>query len=114
MRGTFSVIISAICITKVNKDIVRPFNAMFWRRFVDDIYKRLKTNQKNDLYEALNKYHNNIKVTLEKSPSRFLDTKSLINSGIYGTQVYRKETKIPTHRSSLPTFLKGQREMQFQ
>ena len=45
----------------------------------------------NYLYESLNKYHKNIKLTVEKSPSKFLDTRSLINNGIYETQVYREE-----------------------
>ena len=56
----------------------------------------MKNQQKNDLCEALNKYKN-IKLTLEKSPSKFLDTKLLINNEIYEIQVYRKETKIPMH-----------------
>ena len=36
-------------------------------------------------------------LTLEKSPSKFLHTRLLINNGTYETQVYRKETKIPMH-----------------
>ena len=38
--------------------------------------------------------------TIDKNPSKFLDTRLLINNEIYETQVYRKETKIPTHWSS--------------
>ena len=59
-----------------------------------------KSTKKDDLYEALNKYHKNVKLTVEKSSSKFLDTRFLINNGIYETQVYRKETNIPTHWSS--------------
>ena len=73
---------------KMERDVVHPFNPIFYRRYVDD------------LYEALNKYHKNIKLTVEKSPSKFLDTRLLIHNGIYETQVYRKETKTPTHWSS--------------
>ena len=81
-------------------DVVRPFNSIFYRCYVDDIYNRQKIDKKDDLYEALNKYHKNIKLTVEKSPTNFLDTRLLINNGIYETQAYRKETKIPTHLDS--------------
>ena len=64
------------------------------------IYTIDEKSTKYDLYESLNKYHKNIKLTVEKSPSKFLDTRLLINNGIYETQVYRKETKMPTHWSS--------------
>ena len=84
---------------KMERD-VRPFSSIFYRRYVDDIQNRQKINEKDDLYEVLNKYHKNIKLTVEKSPSKFLDTKLLINNGIYETQAYKKETKIPTHWSS--------------
>ena len=59
-----------------------------------------KSTKKDYLYEALNKYHKNVKLTVEKSSSKFLDTRFLINNGIYETQVCMKETKIPTHWSS--------------
>ena len=49
--------------------------------------------------EAPSKYHKHIKLTLEKSPSKFLDTKLFINSGIYETQLYRKELNIAIHWS---------------
>ena len=100
MGGPLSVTFSDIYMTKMERDVVRPFNPIFYRRYVDDIYNRRKINKKDDLYEALNKYHENIKLTVEKSPSKFLDTKLIINNGIYETQVYRKETKMPTHWSS--------------
>ena len=97
MGGPLSVTFSDIYATKMERDVVRPFNLIFYCRYVDDIHNRRKINKKDDLYEALNRYHKNIKLTVEKSPSKFLDTRLLINNGIYETQVYRKETKIPTH-----------------
>ena len=39
-------------------------------------------------------------LTVEKGPSKFLDTRLLINNGTYETRAYRKETKIPKHWSS--------------
>ena len=97
ISGPLSVTFSDIYITKMEKDVVCPFNLIFYRWYVDDIYKRRKINKKDDLYEALIKYHKNIKLTVEKSPPKFLGIRLLINNGVYETQVYRKESKIPTH-----------------
>ena len=97
MGGPFSVTFSDIYVTKMERDVVHPFNPIFYHRYVDDIHNRRKINKKDDLYEALNRPHKNIKLTVEKSPSKFLDKRLLINNGIYETQVYRKETKITTH-----------------
>ena len=78
------------------KDVVLPCSSIFYRI----LYIRRKINKQDNLYEALKKYRKNNKLTLEKRPLEFLDSKLLINNGIYETQVYRKETKIPTHWSS--------------
>ena len=85
MGGPLSVTFSDIYMTKMERDVLHPFNPIFYRRYVDDIYNRRKIDKKDDLYEALNKYHKTIKLTVEKSPSKFLDTKLLINNGIYET-----------------------------
>ena len=99
MGGPLSVTSRDIYKTKMERDIIHPFNPIFYHRYVDDTYNRWKINKKDNLYEALNKYKN-IKLTVEKSPSKFLDTRLLISNGIYETQVYRKETKIARHWSS--------------
>ena len=78
------------------KDVVLPCSSIFYRI----LYIRRKINKQDNLYEALKKYRKNNKLTLEKRPLEFLDSKLLINNGIYETQVYRKKTKIPTHWSS--------------
>ena len=95
--GPLSVTFSYIYITIMEKVVVRPFNLIFYRWYVDDIYNRRKINKKDDLYEALIKYHKNIKLTVEKSPPKFLGIRLSINNGVYETQVHRKESKIPTH-----------------
>ena len=99
MGGPLPVTFSDIYMTKVERDVVHPFNPIFYHKYVDDIYNRRKINKKDDLYESLNKYKN-IKLTVEKSPPKFLDTRLLINNGIYETQAHRKEIEIPTHWSS--------------
>ena len=75
MDGPLSVTFSDIYMKKRERDVVRPFNTIFYRRYVDDIYNRRKINKEDDLYEVLNKYHKNIKLTVEKGPSKFLDIK---------------------------------------
>ena len=70
---------------------------------METIYTTDRYRQNDDLYEALNKYHENIKLTLEKNPSKFLDTKLLINNEVYEIQVNKKEAKLLTRwNSSIP------------
>ena len=55
MGGPLSVTFSEICMTKMKRDVVRPFNPIFHRRYVDNIYNRQKINKEDDLYEVLKK-----------------------------------------------------------
>ena len=59
---------------KMENDIAIPSKLFFYRRFVDDIYSRRKKGD-NILFNRLNNYHPNIKLTIELNPSKFLDTK---------------------------------------
>ena len=79
---------------RTEKDIVAPLKPIFYKRFVDDIYKRRKKGIYN-LYERLNNYHPNIKLTIEINPNKFLDTEIIDNEGTFETKVYRKTTKLP-------------------
>ena len=68
---------------------------IFYRRFVDHIYSRRKLGD-NVLFDRLNSYHPNIKLTIEVNPSKFLDTKLTNINGTYKFNVYRKNTKLPS------------------
>ena len=69
--------------------VVKPLNSPFYKRFVDDIYRRRNKSQQDVLFEALNNFHPNIKLTIEVNPEKFLDTKILLNNeGVVTTQVY--------------------------
>ena len=57
---------------------------------------RRKKNQVDLLLGDLINYHQNIKLTLEVNPKRFLDTKLELQNGILITSVHRKETKLST------------------
>ena len=62
-----------------------------------DIYNRRKKNEFDKVFQALNNHHENIKLTIEVSPSRFLDTQLINEEGKYIAKVYRKESKIHLH-----------------
>ena len=89
------IMFSPTC-NKMIYDIVVPTKPIFYRRFVDDIYNRRKKTQ-DKFYHSLNNYHKNIKLTVEVSANKFLDTHSFNQNGTYITQVHKKETKTPTH-----------------
>ena len=60
----------------------------FYKRYVDDTYIQRKKKEPNSLFERLNSYHPNIKLTIEKNPTKFLDT---IRRGFeIETKVYKK------------------------
>ena len=46
----------------------------FYKRYVDDAYIRRNKNKLDSLFEKLNSYHPNTKLTIEKNPTKFLDT----------------------------------------
>ena len=58
--------------------IVTPLKPIFYRRFVEDIINRCKQIVPDELFSKLNNYHRNIKLTIEISPTKFLDTQ-LVN-----------------------------------
>ena len=63
MGGPLSVKFSDISMVKMENVIVKPSKPIFHRRFVDDIYSRRKLGD-NVLFERLNRYHPNIKLTI--------------------------------------------------
>ena len=48
----------------------------------------------------MNSYHQNIKLTLELNPTKFLDTEIIRSNGKITTQVYNKMKKLPVHWTS--------------
>ena len=99
MGGPLSVTFSDIYMVKMENDVVIPSKPIFYHRFVDDIYSRRKLGDKI-LFDRLNSYHPNIKLTIEVNPSKFLDTKLTNISGTCKFNVYRKNTKLPSQWTS--------------
>ena len=58
----------------MDNDVFIPQKPIFYRWFVDDIINRRKKNITDELFFKLNRYHQNIKLTTEISPTNFLDT----------------------------------------
>ena len=69
MSGSLSVILADIILVRTENKVVKPMNP----RFVDDMHRRRNNSQQDVLFEALNNFHPDIKLTIEV---KFLDTKS--------------------------------------
>ena len=95
MGGPLSVTFSDIYMVKMENDVVIPSKPIFYCKFVDGIYSRRKLGD-GVLFDQLNSYHPNIKLTMEVNPSKFLDTKLTNINGTYEFNIYRKNTKLPS------------------
>ena len=65
MGGPISVVLSNIFCVKMEFDVVKPLKPKLYKRHVDDIYSKRIKNQPDKLFEKLNNYHPNIKITTE-------------------------------------------------
>ena len=99
MGGPLSVVFANIFMTKLEEDVVRPINPLFYKRFVDDSINRREKNKPGELFNKLNSYHPKIKFTIEITPEKFLDTKIIYENNIQ-TSVYRSVNKLPNHWNS--------------
>ena len=95
MGGPLSVTLSDIHMIQMETDIVVPMRPIFYKRYIDDIYNRRQKNTSDVLYDALNNYHPQIKLTIETNPQRFLDTEIIHINGTIETKIHRKKTKLP-------------------
>ena len=111
MGGPISVVLSNIFCVKMQFDVVKPLKPKLYKRYGDIYSKRIK-NQPDKLFEKLNNYHPNIKLTIGANPSKFLDNEIMIKNGIIETSFAVKESKIPNYWSSQSP--KSIKEMQFQ
>ena len=97
MGGPISVVLSDIYVCKMEEDILTPSKPHFYERYIDDTYVRRKKNETDKLYNASNSYHQNIKMTLQLDPAKFLYTEIIRTNGKITTQVYNKMKKLPLH-----------------
>ena len=100
MGGPISAALLDIHVCKMEEDIVTPSKPLFYKRYVDDTYVKRKKNETYELSNVLNLYHQNIKLTLELDPTKFLDTEIIRSNGKITTQVHNKKKKLPVHWTS--------------
>ena len=100
MEGPLSVTLAEIHMIRMENDVVIPLKPTFYRKFVDDIINRHKKNVPDELLFKLNDYHRSIKLTIEISPTKFLDTQLVNLNGKIETKVYRKLDELPVPWSS--------------
>ena len=84
----------------MEEDVEVPAKPIFYKRYVDDTYICRKKNVNDELFQNLNSYHTNIKLTLEENPRKFLDTVIIRTNNTISTQEFTKLTKFPVHWSS--------------
>ena len=96
MSGDFA----DIFMNKLEREVVIPRNPTLYGRYVDDTYNRRKKGVPDELFEALNNYHPNIRYTIEENPKHFLDTNIKFENGEVFTSVHVKENNIPVFWSS--------------
>ena len=95
MGGSLSVTLAETHTIRMKNDVVIPLKPVFYRRFVDDMINRRKKYVPNELIFKLNNYHRNIKLTIELSPTKFLDTQLVNLKGKIKIKVYRRPNKLP-------------------
>ena len=100
MGGPISLVFADIYMCKMEDDVVAPVKPIFYKRYVDDTYVRRKKNTTDELFEKLNTYHDNIKLTIEENPTKFLDTEIVRQNSAITTKVYARPNEFPIHWSS--------------
>ena len=100
MGGPLSVTFTGCFMNNMEQQIVVPRNPPFYKRFVDDTYRRRKKGVTDEMFTAMNTFHPNIKLTIEQNSTQFLDTQINRSNGPTSFSVVNKDTKLPFHWSS--------------
>ena len=99
----YSVVFTDIYMSKMEDNVAAPIKPIFYKRYVDDTYVRTKNNNKDELFEKLKTYHDNIKLTIEENLTKFLDTEIVRHNSAIITTVHTRSKKCPVHwRSKIP------------
>ena len=67
-------VLANIFMSKLEADVVRPFNPTFYDRYVGDCFLEKRKDEPDQLLDHLNNYHPIIKFTVEENPDHFLRT----------------------------------------
>ena len=88
MGGPISVVFSGFYVSKM-EDTVAPMKQRFCKRYVDDTYIRKKKNEPDSLFEKLNSYHLNIKISYWKEPYEILRYRN------HSTWIWNRNKSLP-------------------
>ena len=100
MAGPLSATLADTHVIQTENHVVKPMKPLFYKRYVDDIYRHHKKNYIDHLYHELSHYHPNINLTIEINPNKFLGNQIITKREMKETAVYRQSTKLPVSRSS--------------
>ena len=94
MGASLGPVLSNIFMTELEKSVIQQFIEVikFYSRYVDDTLVLIKEEHVNVVHEALNRFHSNIKFTVDKFENEtphFLD----IEIAADGLSIYHKETQ---------------------
>ena len=95
MGNPLSPVLANIFMSKLEADVVRPFNPTFYDRYVDDCFSKKRKDEPDQLLDRLNNYHPNIKFTVEENPDHFLDTAFSYGNDGFDCKVYKKPGNYP-------------------
>ena len=102
--GPLSVNFSNICLTKLEKDQVKPIQPKLSCRFVDGVRSARLMKTHDSLFDNLNNDHKKAKFIIEINPLKFLDTILLLENGIIKILSYRRAKEYSVHwKSQIPT-----------
>ena len=59
----------------MERDVVEYSNPILYKRYIDDVFSRKKKGEQDTRINKLNSCHKNIRFTVEKDLTKFLDTK---------------------------------------
>ena len=95
MGGSLSVVFAGFFMAKM-EEIVKSYNPLFYKWYVDDIITKISLGKVDYLYSIQNNYHPNVKLTAVANSKEFLDTSIISTDGIISTKVFTKNNKLPT------------------
>ena len=76
--------LTKVCVFSVNNKLIKQIDGCP----MDDTYIRRKKNEPDSLFEKLNSYHPNIKLTIGKNPTKFVDTEIIRRGSEIETKVH--------------------------
>ena len=104
MLGPVSVVFPDIYMCKMEDDVAVPMKPISYKRHADNPYVRRKKNTKDELFEKLNTYHENIKLTIEENPIKFIDKEIVRHHTAMITKVCTRSKKFLARWSSNISF----------